>query len=254
MTRPGLTSGDETFGGSLGWGRRPALLLIDMMRAYFTPGSPFDLGSGAAVAGCGQLLAAARAAGLPVLHTRVRYRPGASDGGLFVRKVGALRLLAEDVPGDLGEFVAGLEPRPDEVVIVKQYASAFFGTSLAATLTAAGIDTAVIAGVSTSGCVRASATDAMQHGFRPIVVAEACGDRTPAIHTANVADLQAKYADIATIAEATSHLTADATGLPLLLSVPACWSIWNVVLLTTARADVIRMSRSVTDPVPHASR
>ena len=104
-------------------------------------------------------------------------------------------------------------PRPDEVVIVKQYASAFFGTSLAATLTAAGIDTAVIAGVSTSGCVRASATDAMQHGFRPIVVAEACGDRTPAIHTANVADLQAKYADIATIAEATAHFTAGAAGL-----------------------------------------
>jgi maleamate amidohydrolase len=138
-----MTGPVETFGGSLGWGQRPALLLIDMMRAYFTPGSPFDLGSDAAVIGCGTLLAAARAAGLPVVHTRVRYRPGASDGGLFVRKVGALRLLAEDVPGDLGEFAAGLEPRPDEVVIVKQYA--------------------------------------------------------------NIADLQAKYADIATIAEATAR-------------------------------------------------
>lgn len=112
------------------------------------------------------------------------------------------------------------EHRPDEVVIVKQYASAFFGTSLAATLTAARIDTAVIAGVSTSGCVRASATDAMQHGFRPIVIAEACGDRTPAIHTANVTDLQAKYADIATIAEATAHFTAEAAGLPPLRGSP----------------------------------
>ena len=102
----------------------------------------------------------------------------------------------------------GLEPRPDEVVIVKQYASAFFGTSLAATLTAAGVDTAVIAGVSTSGCVRASATDAMQHGFRPIVVADACGDRTRAIHDANIADLQAKYADVATITDAVARLTA----------------------------------------------
>lgn len=198
----GVSGSGETFGGSMGWGRRPALLLIDMMRAYFTPGSPFDLGSDAAVTGCARLLAAARAAGLPVVHTRVRYRPGASDGGLFVRKVSALRLLAEDVPGDLGEFAKGLEPMDAEVVIVKQYASAFFGTSLAATLTAAGIDTTVIAGVSTSGCVRASATDAMQHGFRPIVVAEACGDRTPAIHDANIADLRAKYADLATIEEA----------------------------------------------------
>jgi nicotinamidase-related amidase len=94
------------------------------------------------------------------------------------------------------------------VVIVKQYASAFFGTSLAATLTAAGIDTAVIAGVSTSGCVRASATDAMQHGFRPIVIAGACGDRSPAIHEANIADLGAKYADIATIEEAVARFTA----------------------------------------------
>jgi maleamate amidohydrolase len=198
--------GGETFGGSLGWGQRPALLLIDMMRAYFTPGSPFDLGSDAAVTGCAQLLAAARTAGRPVLHTVVRYRPGARDGGLFVQKVAALRVLAEDAPGDLGELVPELEPRPDEVVVVKQYASAFFGTSLAATLTAAGVDTLVIAGVSTSGCVRASATDAMQHGFRPIVVGEACGDRTPAIHQANLADLQAKYADLATVSEATARL------------------------------------------------
>jgi maleamate amidohydrolase len=214
LTGPGETGstapgGDGTWGGSMGWGQRPALLLIDMMRAYFTPGSPFDLGSDAAVQGCARLLAAARAAGLPVVHTRVRYRPGASDGGLFVRKVSALRLLAEDVPGDQGEFAPGLEPRPDEVVIVKQYASAFFGTSLAATLTAAGIDTAIIAGVSTSGCVRASATDAMQHGFRPIVVAGACGDRTPAIHDANIADLAAKYADIATIEEAITRFTGS---------------------------------------------
>ena len=202
MAGSGAAGGEGTWGGSVGWGQRPALILIDMMRAYFTPGSPFDLGSDAAVTGCARLLAAARAAGLPVVHTRVRYRPGASDGGLFVRKVSALRLLAEDVPGDQGEFAPGLEPRPAEVVIVKQYASAFFGTSLAATLTAAGIDTAVIAGVSTSGCVRASATDALQHGFRPIVVAGACGDRSPAIHDANIADLSAKYADIATIEEA----------------------------------------------------
>jgi maleamate amidohydrolase len=185
------------FGGGLGWGDRPALVLIDMMRAYFTSGSPFDLGSPAAVEGCAALLSAARAAGIPVLHTRVRYNADLSDGGLFVRKVPALAVLASD----LGEFVDELEPAPGEVVVVKQYASAFFGTSLAATLTAKGIDTTVIAGVSTSGCVRASATDAMQHGFRPVVAADACGDRTAAVHDANLFDLQAKYADVTTVAE-----------------------------------------------------
>jgi maleamate amidohydrolase len=208
VTWPAGGASGETFGGSLGWGQRPALLLIDMMRAYFAPGSPFDLGSDAAVTGCARLLAAAREGGRPVLHTVVRYGPGARDGGLFVRKVAALRVLAQDAPGDLGELVPELTPRPDEVVVVKQYASAFFGTSLAATLTAAGVDTLVIAGVSTSGCVRASATDAMQHGFRPIVVGEACGDRTAAIHEANLSDLQAKYADLASVAEAVARLTA----------------------------------------------
>jgi maleamate amidohydrolase len=193
------------FGGRLGWGSRPALLVIDMMRAYFTPGSPFDLGSRAAVDGCAALLAAARTAGLLVVHTRVRYAAGLADGGLFVRKVPGLALLAEGA-GDLGEFVPELAPGPGEPVVVKQYASGFFGTSLAATLTAAGIDTTVIAGVSTSGCIRATATDAMQHGFRPIVAADACGDRTPAVHDANLFDLDAKYADVTTVAEILARL------------------------------------------------
>ncbi|MEV6492595.1 isochorismatase family protein [Actinoplanes sp. NPDC051633] len=188
-------------GGGLGWGDRPALVLIDMMRAYFTPGSPFDLGSRAAVDGCVALLSAAREAGIPVLHTRVTYNDDLSDGGLFVRKVPALAALRSS----LGEFVPSLEPAPGEVVVSKQYASAFFGTSLAATLTAKGIDTTVIAGVSTSGCVRASATDAMQHGFRPVVVADACGDRTAAVHDANLFDLQAKYADVVSVADVAEH-------------------------------------------------
>lgn len=193
------------FGGGLGWGARPALVLIDMMRAYFTPGSPFDLGSPAAVEGCSRLLEAARSHGIPVLHTRVAYAPDLSDGGLFVQKVPALAALNSE----LGTFVPELEPAPGEVVVVKQYASAFFGTSLAATLTARGIDTTVIAGVSTSGCVRASATDAMQHGFRPIVAADACGDRTAAVHDANLYDLQAKYADVVSVADVVARFTGS---------------------------------------------
>ncbi|WP_041840944.1 isochorismatase family protein [Actinoplanes friuliensis] len=195
------------FGATLGWGDRPALLLIDMMRAYFTPGSPFDLGSRAAVDGCAELLGVARAAGIPVVHTRVAYAADLTDGGLFVRKVPGLAVLAEGA-GHLGEFVPELEPGAGEVVVVKQYASGFFGTSLAATLTARGIDTAVIAGVSTSGCVRATATDALQHGFRPIVAADACGDRTRAVHDASIFDLGAKYADVTTVAEAGAQLRA----------------------------------------------
>ena len=201
-------SAPVAFGGALGWGRRPALVLIDMMRAYFTSGSPFDLGSRKAIDGCAQLLGAARAGGVAVVHTRVRYAADLADGGLFVQKVPGLAVLRAGA-GDLGEFVPELTPAPGEVVVVKQYASAFFGTSLAATLTAQGVDTVVIGGVSTSGCVRASATDAMQHGFRPIVVGDACGDRTAAIHDANLADLSAKYADLVDLADACRRLEDD---------------------------------------------
>jgi maleamate amidohydrolase len=195
------------FGSSLGWGRRPALLLVDMMQAYFTPGSPMCLPDRSAVGGCAALVSAARAAGLPVVHTRVAYTEGLRDGGLFVRKIPALEVLTEG--SELGAFVPELVPLPGEVVIVKQYASAFFGTSLASTLRAAEIDTVLIGGVSTSGCIRASATDAMQHGFRPLVVTDACGDRDNAVHTANLFDLEAKYADLVQVADVCAHLGTE---------------------------------------------
>jgi maleamate amidohydrolase len=93
-------------------------------------------------------------------------------------------------------------------VVVKQYASAFFGTWLASSLNAVGIDTVVISGVSTSGCIRASATDALNHGFRPLVVRQACADRSEALHENNLADLDAKYADVIDLDEAVDRLRA----------------------------------------------
>jgi maleamate amidohydrolase len=104
-------------------------------------------------------------------------------------------------------FAPGLEPAADEILITKQYASAFFGTTLASTLTALGVDTLVIAGVSTSGCVRATAVDACQHGFIPLVVREAVGDRTPGPHEANLFDLQSKYAEVVGLSEACDYLS-----------------------------------------------
>jgi len=199
-----VTSDDvavPSFGGRLGWGSRPALVLIDLMRAYFTPSSPLDLGSTAAVEVSRQLLISARKHGVPVIHTAVHYRAGAVDAGLFIRKVGALALLADDQPGELRELLPEVAPLDTETVIIKQYASAFFGTSLASTLRALNVDTVVIAGVSTSGCVRASATDALQHGFRPMVVADGCADRTAELHRSNLRDLDAKYADVVDSAE-----------------------------------------------------
>jgi maleamate amidohydrolase len=193
------------FSGRVGWGARPAVLVIDLVRAYTEAGGPFLLPDpDPAVDATAELVGAARSAGHPVLWTVVRYTRGMADGGLFARKVPALAAFAEEAEGGWGELV--LAPAPGEPVVPKQYASGFFGTSLAATLHAAGVDTVVIAGVSTSGCVRATATDALGHGLRPLVVRQACADRSPDLHEQNLRDLDAKYADVVDLAEALEHL------------------------------------------------
>jgi maleamate amidohydrolase len=199
----------------LEFGRRPALIIIDLVKAYLLEGSPLFGGEGCLNArrGAVELLRAARAAGILILHTRVSYDSNGRNGGVFFRKVAALQCFAADAPNpERVEFGDGLEPRPDEIVITKQYASAFFGTSLASTLTAAGIDTLLIAGVSTSGCVRATAVDCCQHGFIPVVVRDAVGDRAPGPHEANLFDLQAKYAEVVGLAAAVSYLAAQVNG------------------------------------------
>ncbi len=149
-------------------------------------------------------MAAARLVGAPVLFTRVEYQPGGADGGQFFRKVPALACFVRGNP--LGDFLDDPAPVAGEVVVTKQYASAFFGTSLASTLVAMGVDTVLICGLSTSGCVRASALDALQHGFVPVVVSDACGDRHPDPHRANLFDLAQKYATVVTERQAVEGL------------------------------------------------
>jgi maleamate amidohydrolase len=197
------------FGRTLDWGDAPAVLVIDMVRAYFQPGAELYMGDGSrtCLKSAARVVEAARVAGIPVMHTRVSYGPGGVDGGLFYRKVGALRHFSADSgKPELGEIMPEVAPRPDELVLVKQYASAFFGTALSATLAASRIDTLVICGVSTSGCVRATAVDAISHGYLPIVVRQAVGDRDPRPHEANLFDLQAKYAEIRDETEVIDHL------------------------------------------------
>ena len=163
------------FGGHLPFGAAPALLVVDVVAAYLTPGSPLhDPAFGVALAANERLVAAARTADVPVIFTNVVYRAGGVDGGLFYKKVPALSAFLEGSP--MGAFPDTLQPAAGELVVSKQYASAFFGTSLAATLTSMKIDTLLITGFSTSGCVRATGLDALQHGFAPFIVADACGE------------------------------------------------------------------------------
>lgn len=193
------------FGATLPFGQRPALLVVDVVQAYVTPGSPlYAQGFVDALAPTRRLVAAAREAGVPIIFTRVAYDTNGRDGGLFFRKVPALRCFVAGAPG--GAFVEGLAPLDGETIVTKQYASAFFGTSLASTLTASGIDTVLVTGFSTSGCVRATALDALQNGFAPFVVRQACGERDPRPQEANLFDLQAKYAEVIDEARALEEL------------------------------------------------
>jgi nicotinamidase-related amidase len=194
------------FGKPLQPGQRPALLIIDFVEAYVRPGALLYAGCESAHQGAVALLAAARQAQIPIVHTRVSFQAGGRDGGIFFRKVAALRTFEQGAEPALQAFAAGLEPAASETVITKQYASAFFGTSLSSTLTALGVDTLLISGVSTSGCVRATGVDACQYGFVPLIVRDAVGDRAPGPHEASLFDLQAKYAEVVSLDTARHYL------------------------------------------------
>lgn len=199
----------RAFGRRVGFGARPALILIDLVRAYYDPECDLYMGSNASLESALRVREAASAAGIPVVLTNVVYHPSAIDGGRFFEKSKPLRYFIEG--GPMGEWPEGLDPRAEELVISKQYPSAFFGTSLASTLTSLGVDSVLLTGVSTSGCVRATCVDAMSHGFRTAVIADACGDRHPDPHRANLFDMDAKYADVVSEAEAVEFLSTLST-------------------------------------------
>ena len=197
------------FGGSMVRGLQPALILVDFARAYFDPASPLCADYAQVRANAVRLRERSVQTGAAVVFTRVEYDRAdpARDGGQFYRKVPALRSF--DIGNPLGDFIDELRPGAPDIVITKQYPSAFFGTDLAARLSVLGIDTCIIAGLSTSGCVRATALDALCHGFVPLVVSDACGDRDAAIHESNLFDLSAKYADLVTTEAALAYLTGS---------------------------------------------
>jgi maleamate amidohydrolase len=186
---------EGVFDTNIGFGTRPAVIVIDFVNAYTTKGAPF-FGQGVvdAVDHSVPLLAAARTARVPIIYTKVLYHPSGMDGGLFVKKVPALRALVAGEP--LAELDSKITPEPEDLVIVKNYPSCFFGTTLQSTLMGLGIDTLVLIGCSTSGCVRAAAIDAIQYGYRVIVPRECAGDRHDAPHDANLFDINAKYGDV----------------------------------------------------------
>jgi nicotinamidase-related amidase len=195
----------EGFHGRAGFGKKPALIVIDMSVGFTDPGSPLHCDLEDVVEAIGRLLAAARAARLPVVYTTVAYDDAAKErAAVFIEKVPALLTL--EAGSRFVEIEPRLAPQPGEPVLTKLFASAFYRTTLASLLMVQQCDGVIVTGASTSGCVRATAVDALQHGYRVVVPREAVGDRNPDAHEANLYDIDAKYGDVLSVEDVLDHL------------------------------------------------
>ena len=196
------------FGGAQGASRRPALLVIDMSIGFTDPESPLVCDLDEVVAAIGQLVTTARKAAVPVIYTTVAYaETDKTTAGAFIEKVPALLTLAAGTRWV--EIDPRLAPLPHEPVLNKLFASAFFGTTLSSLLTSHACDSVIVTGASTSGCVRATAVDALQHGYRVVVPREAVGDRSAAAHEQALTDIDAKYGVVLTMPRAIEQLASS---------------------------------------------
>ncbi|PMD50361.1 hydrolase [Hyaloscypha bicolor E] len=181
----------------LRFGSKPVLVVIDCVKAYHDPTSPlyapkrFD----EALKSILRLIEKCRAVGIPVVYTSVIYETPQSGGKWYTEKLPNV-LCCYDAGNPFRDFAEGVMPRKDEVVVLKQYSSSFFGTTLSSLLASWGCDCTILCGYSTSGCVRATALDSMQYGYSPFVVKDACGDRHASVNDSNLFDMQAKFAEV----------------------------------------------------------
>jgi len=204
----------QNFGNSVGFGRRPALLVVDFQVGFADP-EVFGGGNVAeAVAATAPLLAGMREIGAPIAYSRAVFDKNAGDGGTFALKVPALYRLADDAP--ISQIAPELAPAPGDLVVRKIGPSAFFGTSLMSWLANRSVDTLIVVGATTSGCVRASVIDSCSYALRTIVAEDCCGDRALGPHEANLFDMGQKYADLMSgaeaLAKARAALAANAAG------------------------------------------
>ena len=194
----------QGFGNRSGFGNKPALVVVDFVNGF---NDPTAFGGGnipEAIAHTAKLLAACRKHGVPIAYTRVVYAADGSDAGVFCLKAPSLLKLTETSP--LSQIVAELAPVPGEYILRKTQPSAFFGTNFTNWLISKGVDTLLVTGCTTSGCVRATVIDSMSSNFRTIVVKDGVGDRALGPHEANLFDMEQKYADLLTTAEIIAHL------------------------------------------------
>lgn len=197
----------QGLGASVGFGHRPAVLVVDASVGFTNPASPLGATFDPEIAAIRTLLDAARTANLPIVFTTVVYEPGMAEAGVFALKVPALKTLQR------GSRWVELDPRlvrrAEEVLLEKKFASCFFGTHLASYLSFKQVDTLIVTGFTTSGCVRASVVDALQHGLRTIVPRECVGDRADGPHTASLIDIEGKYGDVLALDAVLAAISPD---------------------------------------------
>jgi maleamate amidohydrolase len=191
-------------GGRTGWGARPAVIVVDVTNGFTDPDSPVGADLTEVIGETNRVLEVARKSGVPVIFTSIAYEDPDLEGGHWVRKIPALRVLRKGTPAV--DVDVRLNRKPNEPVIYKCYTSSFFGTHLQALLQHLGVDTLIVCGTSTSGCIRATACDAVQLGFRCIIPETAVGDRAEAPHRANLFDIDSKYADVMSVPEVLGEL------------------------------------------------
>ncbi len=193
-----------------GYGAKPALLVVDFINGFTDPSSPLGGDFSSQLAVTSELLAPFRRAGLPIVFTVIGYEADMRDAGLFAKKVPSLAILQKG--SKASEVDDRIRPGRGEYVMDKKYASAFFGTDLDDVLKAQGVDTIIMTGCTTSGCIRASAIDSLQNCYHTVVVREGVGDRADGPHEANLFDIDAKYGDVVSVQDALDYLkrlTAD---------------------------------------------
>jgi maleamate amidohydrolase len=199
---------ERGLGARVGFGSRPAIVVVDLVNAFTDPGAPLGADLSAEIDSAVRILTAARALGTPVVFSTVAYEPDLGDAGNWIRKIPANAELVENTPATQVDPRMGR--RDGERILVKKFASCFFATDLATRLVADGVDTVIIVGATTSGCVRATAVDSCSHGFHTIVVQDAVGDRAELPHYVSLFDIDAKYGDVVDEDTALAYLTSSA--------------------------------------------
>jgi nicotinamidase-related amidase len=200
-------------GGSLILGKKPAIIVVDFCYAFTDPESVTGADFTSEIEATKQLLTAARSHGLPVFFTSQGFEAHCKDTAVWVQKSPALAGM--QVGTRWVQIDERLEVRDDEPVIVKKGVSALFATNIVSMLTAQRVDTVIVAGATTSGCVRATVVDLLQYGFPTLVPRECVGDRAQGPHEANLFDMQAKYADVVGLDEALAYIESVAAAVPV---------------------------------------